>query len=120
MIDQEVREQLNKYYFGGLGIIKITTDEFNQLIREESRPFFFKKADVFKNEVVFNEEDRTFPPLLGVSTFDKEKRRLIMNNEEFLPILSSLRMSVEAYLALLKRSIQQNNKLIQILEKKLK
>lgn len=119
MIDQEVREQLNNY-FAGLGPIKTTTEEFNQFIRYESRPFFFRKSNVFKNEVVFNEKDRTFPPFLRVSTFDREKLELIMKDEAFLPILSALRMSIGAYLGFLEKSIERNHELIQTLESKLK
>lgn len=118
MIDQEVRQQLNNY-FGGLTAIKITTEEFNQFVQNESRPFFLRKHNVFKNDAVFNEEDRTFPPMLRVSTFDTEKLEVIMKDDEFLPILSGLRMSLGAYLAFLERSIQQNHSLIQTLEQKL-
>ncbi len=119
MIDQEVRQQLNNY-FGGLTAIHTTTEEFNQYIQNESRPFFLRKHNVFKNEAVFNEENRTFPPMLRVSTFDTEKLEVIMKDEEFLPILSGLRMSIGAHLAFLERAIQQNHILIQTLEQKLK
>ena len=118
MIDQEVREQLNGY-FAGLGIIKITTQEFNQYVREESRPFFLRKHNVFKNGTIFNEDNRTFPPFLRVSTFDKKKVEAAMKDDEFITILSGLRMSVGAYLAFLEISMNRNRELIRTLEEKL-
>ncbi|NQZ75132.1 MAG: hypothetical protein HRT61_03330 [Ekhidna sp.] len=116
--DQEVRAELNTY-FGGLKGLKITTEEFNQYLREVSRPFFLRKHQVFDNGVVFDEQDRTFPPFKGVSSFQADKIVSALNDKEALPIVSELRMSMGAYLSFLQLSMQQNHALIQTLEKKI-
>ena len=118
MTDQEVREQLN-VYFAGLGNVEITVEEFNEYIRDIARPFFLDKFDVFDNRVVFDEQDRTFPPFKRASTFDIEKMHRLIKNENIMPIVSGLRMSMGAYLAFLELSIKQNHELIQTLHSKL-
>lgn len=117
--DQEVRAQLNSY-FSQVRSIKVTTDEFNQYIQEVSRPFFLRKHNVFKNDVVFDEADRTFPPFKGISSFDEKKTALALKDANSIPIVSELRMSMGAYLTFLQGSMQQNHELIKTLESKLK
>ncbi|MEL6562091.1 MAG: hypothetical protein AAFQ94_28150 [Bacteroidota bacterium] len=56
----------------------------------------------------------------ALSTIDTVKLRTVIQHPYFLPILSKLRMSIGFYLAVLKRSIADNNKLIRDLEKSLK
>lgn len=118
LTDQEVRAQLNSY-FAGLRGIKITTEEFNQYIREVSRPFFLRKHRVFKNDVVFDENDRTFPPFKGISSFDSDKILKAFGDKEAIPIISELRMSMGAYLSFLEISRTQNEQLIQTLKSKI-
>ena len=115
--DQEVRKKLNDY-FAALGNIEITTEEFNQYIREVSRPFFLRKHHVFDREVVFNEQDRTFPPFKGVSSFNLERIHQSIKDPDSTPIVSELRMSLGAYLAFLGNVMNQNHELITTLEQK--
>lgn len=114
-----VREQINNY-FGNLEKVKQATEEFNTLVEEETRPFFLKEQNILDNSAVFNYENRTFPPLLKVSTVDTVKFRQISSHPYFIPILSQLRMSIGFYLSSLKRARQNNNDLIISLESNLK
>lgn len=110
-----IREQINNY-FGNLDLVKHATVEFNTLIEKEARPFFLKEQNIFDNETVFNYENRTFPPLLRVSTIDTVKLREVSAHPYFIPILSQLRMSVGFYLTSLQRVRKNNHELIQRLE----
>lgn len=111
----EIRDQINNY-FRSLNRVSQATDEFNKLIVEESRSFLLKENNIMDNDKVFDNNDRTFPPLKGVSTIDTMKLKGVVNHEFFIPIISQLRMSMGFYLASLERSIEQNHKLIQELE----
>ena len=111
----EIREQINNY-FRRLSQVTQATTEFNKLIVQESRPFLLKESNVFDNDKVFDNEDRTFPPFKGVATVDTVKLKEVFNHKYFLPILSQLRMSMGFYVASLERSIEENQILIQDLE----
>ncbi len=113
--DQQIRNKINSY-FRRLNQVKQATDEFNDLITDKSRPFFLEDNDILSNEAVFNYEDRTFPPFLGVSTVDTVKLRRAMDQEKFLPILSQLRMSMGFYLTALEQGKKVNHELIRELE----
>jgi len=115
----KIREQLNNY-FGRLSQVAQATDEFNKFIVQESRPFLLKEHNILDNDIVFDNNDRTFPPLKGITAIDTVKLKEAFNHEHFLPILSELRMSMGFYLFSLERSIQENHKLIQDLELSLK
>ncbi len=115
----KIREQINNY-FGRISQVNQATDEFNELIVQESRPFFLKENDIFNNDKIFDNNDRTFPPLKGVSGLDTVKLKETFNHAYFLPILSQLRMSMGFYLFSLERSIEENHRLIQDLESSLK
>lgn len=115
----QVRNQINKY-FQSISQVEQATEEFNLLISEESRPFFLKENNLFNNDVVFDNTDRTFPPLRGISAFDTVKLKRAFDQEYFSPILSELRMSLGFYLASLERSMDGNHQLIQKLEASLK
>ena len=117
--NREVREQIN-VYFARLSTIKQATREFNGLIERSSRPFFLLENGLFKNEEVFNTEDRTFPPFRGVSVLDPQKFESIMQDQRFKPMISVLRMGIGYYLANLERTIEDNHALITNLESKLK
>jgi hypothetical protein len=111
----EIREQINNY-FANLNQVHLATEEFNEFITEESRPYFLKEQNVLKNSAVFDDADKTFPPFRGVSAIDTVKLRETISHRYFLPILSQLRMSIGFYLANLERSMEQNHQLIQELE----
>ena len=115
----KVREQINNY-FQRLSLVNQATDEFNKLIVQESRPFLLKENNVFDNDRVFDNNDRTFPPLKGVTTIDTVKLKETFNHAYFTPILSELRMSMGFYLISLERTIEENHRLIQDLELSLK
>jgi len=115
----KIREQINNY-FRRLSQVAQATDEFNDLVVQESRPFFLKENNVFDNARVFDNNDKTFPPLKRVSTIDTLKLKETFNHDYFLPILSELRMSIGFYLASLDRSIEENHRLIQDLQSRLK
>ena len=116
--NKEVRESINSY-FQSMNLSVYATEEFNKLIERETRPFFLKDLEVFDNQVVFNEEDRTFPPFLGRSTIDSVKLKATLGHPKAIPLISLLRMSIGFYLASIERSIAGNAQLIQILESKL-
>ena len=118
MADREIREQL-VVYFRQLDRVRQARDEFNKFLEEVSRPYFLKEQEIFKNEEVFNPEDRSFPPARGVSVVDTLKLKKAMENPAFTPILSSQRMSLGFYLNSLERSIESNQQLIAFLESKL-
>jgi hypothetical protein len=115
----KIREQISNY-FRRLSQVAQATDEFNDLVVEESRPFFLKENNVLDNDKVFDNNDKTFPPLKGVSTIDTLKLKETFNHTYFLPILSELRMSIGFYLASLNRSIEENHRLIQDLQSRFK
>ena len=115
----EIREQLNNY-FRRLNLVTQATNEFNELIVQESRPFFLMEHNIFDNDIIFDNNDRTFPPHKRVSAIDTLKLKKTFNHIYFLPIISELRMSMGFYLAGLERSIDENHKLIQALELRLK
>lgn len=117
--NSNIREQIN-IYFSRLEQLDQAAEEFNDFIKLETRPFFLKENEVFNNAVVFDQEDRTFPPIRKISTIDTVKLKRVIDHPYFLPILSQLRMSIGFYLAVLNRSIADNNKLIRDLEKSLK
>ncbi|MGJ3235649.1 hypothetical protein [Marivirga sp.] len=113
-----VREQINSY-FGQLEQVNQATDEFNELVSHFSRPFFLLENEIFKNETVFNAKNRTFPPLLGITTVDTTKLKKVMQHPHFIPILSQLRMSMGFYLASIEKSMIENQNIIKDLEAKL-
>jgi hypothetical protein len=117
--NSKIREQINNY-FGRISQVEQATKEFNDFLANESRPFFLKEHEIFKNETVFDSDDKTFPPFRGVSTIDTVKLKRTINHPYFLPILSQLRMTIGFYLASLGQLIEENHKLIQDLEKSLK
>jgi hypothetical protein len=114
----EIREKIGTY-FRLLSLVAQARDEFNELIVRESRPFLLKEHNIFNNERVFDNNDRTFPPMKRLSTIDTIKLKETMNHPHFEPILSQLRMSMGFYLVGLERSIEENQGLIQIMESKL-
>mgnify|MGYP007022317793 CR=1 FL=1 len=113
--DQDIRTKINSY-FRYLNQVGQATEEFNALITVQSRPFFLEENNILNNDAVFNYEDRTFPPFLGVSVVDTVKLREAMNQEKFLPILSQLRMSMGFYLSVLEQGKKVNHELIRELE----
>lgn len=115
--NRKVRERINNY-FGSLNQVGQATKEFNDLIVQESRPYFLTEKNIFNNQTVFDNQDKTFPPLKRVSTIDTVQLRNVMKESYFLPILSQLRMSIGFYLAGLESSITENHNLIQVLEGK--
>lgn len=115
MSDKKIREQLVNY-FRRLDQVRQARNEFNKYLEEESRPYFLKEKEIFKNSEVFNPTDREFPPMRGVSVVDTTKFRAAINTPKFLPILSSQRMSLGFYLAGIERSIEANTNLISFLE----
>ena len=115
----KIREQINSY-FQRLSQVTQATDEFNELIVQESRPFFLKENIIFDNDKIFDNNDRTFPPIKGVSGIDTVKLEETFSRSYFLPILSELRMGMGFYLFSLERSIEENHRLIQDLELSLK
>lgn len=117
--DSQIRERINDY-FGGLNLVAQATQEFNNLITDESRPYLLSEKNIFNYETVFDDEDRTFPPFKGASTIDTLQMKKVMMEPKFLPILAQLRMSMGFYLASLERSISENNKLIKELQQKIK
>ena len=117
--DKDARESINSY-FQSVNLVNHAKDEFNKLIERETRPFFLRDQEVFNNSLVFNQEDRTFPPFLGVSVIDTTKAKAAISNPTAIALISQLRMSIGYYLAALERSIEGNSELIAILESKLK
>ncbi len=115
----KIREQINNY-FQRLSQVTQAANEFNELIVQESRPFFLKENDIFNNDKIFDNNDRTFPPVKGVSGIDTIKLKETFNRPYFLPILSELRMGIGFYLFSLELSIKENHRLIQDLELSLK
>ena len=113
-----IREQINNY-FANLDKVKQATEEFNTFVVEESRPYFLKEHNVFKNDVIFDYDDRSFPPLIGASGIDTVKLRSIASHPYFIPIVSQLRMSIGFYLASLRQSQERNHALIEILKSSL-
>jgi hypothetical protein len=109
---QHIRDKLNRY-FRILNLATQATDEFNATIVDKSRPFFLEENNIFDNDYVFNSEDRTFPPFLGVSVIDTVALSRTFQKDYFTPILSSLRMSLGFYLASLDRAIDANQTLIE-------
>lgn len=113
--NSEIREQINNY-FRRVSLVSQATFEFNKLIVEESRPFLIRENNVLDNDKVFNNDNRAFPPSIGVSTIDTLKLTEVFEQKYFIPILSQLRMSMGFYLASLERLMDENHKLIQSLE----
>jgi len=116
--NRNIRDQINAY-FRRLNQVQQATDEFNKLIEQVSRPFFLVEQDVFNNATVFNNDDRTFPPVLRVSGLDTLKLKRSLGFPHAIPILSKLRMGMGFYLTSLERSIDENHRLIHDLEKSL-
>jgi len=114
----EIREKIGTY-FRLLSLVEQARDEFNDFIIRESRPFLLKENNILDNGKVFNNDDRTFPPMKRISTVDTNKLKETMDHTYFEPILSQLRMSMGFYLVGLERCIEENQGLIQILESKL-
>ena len=114
-----IRNQLNSY-FRRLNQVQQATQEFNELITNKSRPFFLEENNIFKNDLVFNNQDRTFPPFKGVSVVDTISLEKTFNKKYFTPILSELRMSVGFYQAALERGATENHKLIKVLQDEVK
>ncbi|MEM6263220.1 MAG: DUF6090 family protein [Bacteroidota bacterium] len=114
----QIRDLINTY-FRRLNQANQATEEFNRLITEESRPFLLQENDTFNNKVVFDDTDRTFPPLRGISALDTTKLKGVFSHQDFLPILSSLRMSLGFYLTSLEFAMVENHKLIKSLESSL-
>lgn len=117
--NSKIREQISNY-FRRLSQVNQATNEFNDLVVQESRPFFLKEQNVLDNNRVFDNNDKTFPPIKGVSTIDTLKLKRTFDHPYFLPILSELRMSMGFYLVSLDRSILENQRLIKDLESKIK
>ena len=113
-----VRNKMNSY-FRRLSQVEQATLEFNTLIADKSRPFFLGENDVFNNQLVFDYEDRTFPPFKGVSVIDTIKLEKTFDNKYFLPIISKLRMSMGFYLTALDLGAKENHKLIEELQKEM-
>lgn len=116
--NREIREQINNY-FGRINLTEQATQEFNDLIAQEARPYFLKEQEILNNEKIFDNEDRTFPPFKGVTTVDTIKLKRIIQHPYFSPILSQLRMGIGFYLISLEHTIEENQKLIKDLEKNL-
>ncbi|NND11816.1 MAG: hypothetical protein HKN96_11465 [Flavobacteriaceae bacterium] len=116
--NSNIRDQINAY-FRRLNQVQQANDEFNRLIEQVSRPFFLVEQDIFNNAVIFNNDDRTFPPVLRVSGIDTLKLKRSLGVPQAIPILSKLRMGMGFYLTSLQRSMQENHRLIQDLEKSL-
>lgn len=116
--DQEVREVINSY-FQDMNFCNHAKEEFNKLIERETRPYFLKEQEVFNNSVIFNREDRTFPPMLRVSTLDTLKLRKVISQRTAISLISQLRMSLGYYLISVEESIDRNVELIALLESKL-
>ena len=117
--DGQAREAINSY-FQGVNICNQAKDEFNKLVELETRPYFLNEFEVFDNSTVFNQEDRTFPPFLGVSTIDTVKLQSVIKEPSAVALLSQLRMSIGFYLSSIERSVKRNAELIATLESKLK
>lgn len=117
MRNQEVREAINSY-FQIMTTCNHAKDEFNKIIEKETRPFFLIEKTAFDYEVVFNNEDRTFPPFLQVSTVDASKMTTALKDPKAQSLIALLRMSAGYYVASLDRAMQRNAALIKILESK--
>ena len=117
--DGQAREAINSY-FQGVNICIQAKDEFNKLVELKTRPYFLNEHEVFNNSIVFNHEDRTFPPFLGVSTIDTTKLATVIKEPAAIALISQLRMSIGFYLSSIERSINRNAELISTLESKLK
>ncbi|NKI32287.1 DUF6090 family protein [Croceivirga thetidis] len=116
--NNEIRVSINKY-FRRINQVKHAREEFNELITKESRPFFLVEQNILKNDVVFNYENRTFPPLLRVSTIDTAKFKESLKQSKAISLLSELRMSMGFYLAALDFAIIENQELITELENRI-
>ncbi|WP_111685603.1 hypothetical protein [Winogradskyella tangerina] len=114
-----IRNQLNSY-FRRLNQVQQATQEFNSLITDKSRPFFLEENNIFKNDFVFDNHDRTFPPFKGVSVIDTISLKNTFNKKYFTPILSELRMGIGFYQAALDVGANENHKLIKVLQKEIK
>jgi len=117
--DANIRERINNY-FVSINRVHQAKEEFNDFIVRESRPFFLKEQEIFNNEVVFNNEDKGFPPLKRISTIDTTKLKEVMDHPYFIPILSQLRMSIGFYLVSLEKSAKENYELIRDLQENIK
>ena len=89
------------------------------MISQKSRPFFLEENDLFNNALVFDNEDRTFPPFKGIAVIDTTKLRSTFRNKYFTPILSELRMSMGFYLSALDFGAGENHKLIRQLKEEI-
>lgn len=118
MNDRKIREQLVNY-FRQLDRVRQARNELNKYLEEESRPFFLKQQNIFKNEEVFNPTDKGFPPARRKSVIDTLKLKEAMNERSFKPILSAQRMSLGFFLHSLEYSIAENQLLISFLESQL-
>ena len=94
--------------------------EFNNLIADVCRPYFLGELNLLNNATVFDESDRTFPPMKRVLTIDTVKLRAVIDEPGLISRVSQLRMSMGAYLMRLERIIQANDQLIKNLEERLK
>ncbi|MDT0558750.1 DUF6090 family protein [Ichthyenterobacterium sp. W332] len=117
--NQDVRDRINNY-FRRLNLVHQASGEYNKLINETSRPFFIEEHNIFNNSAVFENDDKRFPPLKGVSVIDTIQLRKSFSNKYFTPIISELRMSMGFYLTALELSIKDNSELIQMLNNELK
>jgi len=115
MSNKKIRAQLVNY-FRSIDYARKASRELDTYLKDVSRPFFLKEKEIFKNSEVFNPTDRGFPPDRRVSVVDTVKFRAVMNEPEFLPILSAQRMSLGFYLSAVEESIKVNTALISFLE----
>ena len=104
----KVRGEVNEYF-----ALQLQTqdafDEFNDLVREFSRPYFISKNAV-SAEAVFHDDKYGFLP--KGSLLDTEKLEALLKEEKTVQVLAYLRISSGYALYELNRIIAQNEALI--------
>ena len=116
--DNNIRNRMNSY-FRRLNQVRQAAEEFNQLVINKSRTYFLEERNIFDNDLVFDYEDRTFPPFKRISVLDTVSLGQALKSEYAISIISEMRMSLGFYLSVLDMGKEENHKLIQELQREI-
>ncbi|MEQ8927962.1 MAG: DUF6090 family protein [Fulvivirga sp.] len=110
-----IRTSLNEYFTIQEGA-RIAINEFNDIIRSQTRPYFLSE-NLFNDEAIFQEDKYAFLPK-GTIT-NKMLIAEALKQPKMLQALVFLRISTGYSIAALKRLVNANNDLILMLEKEI-
>ncbi|NQZ77011.1 MAG: hypothetical protein HRT61_13050 [Ekhidna sp.] len=111
----EIRDQLNNYFQQYLQVVD-ATNEFNDTVIEDARPFFLK-SNVIQHRAVFHDEKYGFLPKEPM--LDQKQVAILTSDPKTFEILASLRISSGYALVSLISLSEVNQQLITALETEL-